>query len=874
MPDSVGFGGELGLLKAARVGGVRTPKVMTDGGLPPLVTPIPAALVVDTANNASPERLERSDESPVIGSGLDWPLAATVMGGTGALRIPLPLILAHMVAGGHSSADCGWRVSDAGRALPERRLSLDRCLATYLTHATDRLVETGVPVTRSIFAVPNAMPLADMSKVLQSTGRRVRLIWRPVAALIGAINSNPQAFDRLSEDSRVLVLYMGIDGFEATFLHVIRRAGEKGPELLVPGRLRVSSDSNVHRPLAGLLRWMRDRRTDGAHGGIGASWARAWLCSLSTTPSGLSAQDWLDGPWDKVEEASPDGPWGWFCQQVVEQRSALDYRIASEGFAREVVGLIRGSAPPSAVVLAGVFAHPDCDIVRQVLDALPNRCTCAHSTWSVAEGAAVFGWRESMQWATYSDYLPQMEICAERDGIPEWASVVDSEWIDAGTPFRNSTTGFKLRKPPAGATDRRVELAVAMEGHEFVRVTQDIVRFPEAATAGDVPLTIQIEVQAASGEPTVTAVPQGDISPVVLDWGIASCTGQTPDGYIQGLPRSFPPLESVKGAPWWSQRMNYRTVSYSGQVLTPRQFVELAVLPNVRRGAPSRELLAELRKHVIKRYWNRDRRHWESLVSSEGETQFHPEGMNELQQLLFSWLQSHLGPSNQLKPSVRRDVIKILAWTCFKSVAFERLIADRIESEVDWIHAAGNAIRSPGRGAAVIRNLGSRLRSQLLGTAPGDEVKRVNDPMKQLAWLLALRGGISQDVPSPEMKEIAESAFECAVNLEQHENLNVKFRWAIRCLLLCLMHRQHDSDFMDPTDELSRKMLRFCGKLYLRIGPKDDFAARIALEQGLRNVGPEASKPAVARDLQTFMEYLERRGSGSIIVESESDDDD
>jgi hypothetical protein len=33
------------------------------------------------------------------------------------------------------------------------------------------------------------------------------------------------------------------------------------------------------------------------------------------------------------------------------------------------------------------------------------------------------------------------------------------------------------------------------------------------------------------------------------------------------------------------------------------------------------------------------------------------------------------------------------------------------------------------------------------------------------------------------------------------------------------------------------------------------------------------SKPTVARDLQTFIEYLERRGSGSIIVESEEDDD-
>jgi hypothetical protein len=120
------------------------------------------------------------------------------------------------------------------------------------------------------------------------------------------------------------------------------------------------------------------------------------------------------------------------------------------------------------------------------------------------------------------------------------------------------------------------------------------------------------------------------------------------------------------------------------------------------------------------------------------------------------------------------------------------------------------------------------------------------------------------------MHALVASVFQCAVNLEQSDNLAVKFRWAVRCMLLCLMHRRKDPEFLDPTCDLARKMLRFCGKLYLRIGPDDEFAQKIARELHLkREASRDSVKALVARDLRTFIGYLERRGTGSIIVEDD-----
>jgi len=875
MPSSVGLDAELGLVMPSCAIGELAPQLLSNSEVGALVPKVLPAIVIDPMGRiGSTERLERPDESPLIGSGIDWPLPATIMGGAGVLRVPLALMLTHLVAPSTDTSNQRWRVSQGSWRTSAETARLDRLIASYLIHATDRLRESGSLIGRTIFAVPNATPLSVMTQILNVTGSKGRLIWRPVAALIAAIHSQPEVFETVREEDRTLVLHMGIDGFEATILHALRRTGTHGPELIVPGRPKQSQSTNVHRPLAGLLRWLRDRRIDAADGDIAQAWARAWLCEIMIDGDGVHATDWMSGPWDQLERASGEGAWGWFSRQVTDGRTTEVYRAEAAGFCEDVIRMISGTSQLRAVVFSGGFASLDCDLVKRIISVCPRQCAVIRRAWSVGEGAALFGWREKMGWATYSDYLPQMDLCVERDGVPEWAAVVESDWIDAGTPYQNRQTGFKLRKPSAGTTDRRVELAVAMEGYEHVRVTQDVVRFPDRVRSDDVPLTIEIEVQAASGEPRVTAMPDGDISPVVLDWAIATSTQKTRQEYLAALPRSFPPLEAVRGARWWFRPVQYRTMSLHGQPVPPKQYVESLILPAIRRGDIDRVRLADFRKHVIRRTWNRQDLIWEAIVSSEGQVQLHQDVLDELHTHLLSWLKDHIDPQNQEEKLIRRDVIKVLAWTSVKSGAFEQLIARRINTEKDWIHAIGNAIRSPRYGAVVMKQLGSHLSHQVRATRQGDEISKINDPLKQLSWLMALRVGITSEVPSEDMESIAQAAFDCAVNLEQHDNLSVKFRWAVRCMLLCLMHRQHDPEFLDPASDLARKMLRFCGKLYLRIGPVDEFARRIArnLHLGVDLMGPQTN-PAVARDLQTFIEYLERRGSGSIIVEADDDDD-
>jgi hypothetical protein len=311
-----------------------------------------------------------------------------------------------------------------------------------------------------------------------------------------------------------------------------------------------------------------------------------------------------------------------------------------------------------------------------------------------------------------------------------------------------------------------------------------------------------------------------------------------------------------------------------GEAVTPKQFVNSELLPGLRRGMVDRERLGEFRRHIIRRNWNRDAGVWDALTSTDGEVQLHQDVLDELRDGLFEWLKRHVDPHGQEQRYIRRDVIKVLAWSGFKSAAFEHLIMQRLKRERDWIHAVGNGIRAPGRAAVAMSYLGGLLEQQLDAVPPGEVITRINDPLKQLSWMLAQREGITSDIASDDMLAISTAAFGCAVNLAKHGSLAVKFRWAVRCMLLCLMRRQHDREFLDPSSDLARKMMRFCGKLYLRVGPTDDLAQRLAREF---HVGISESdrdpKPPVARDLRTFIEYLERRGTGSIIVESDDDDD-
>jgi hypothetical protein len=872
--DSVGLSGELGLLASAVVSGDRVPRIDKDSNLQDLVAPVPPALVFDAVGSARHNRIERAGESPVAGLGLDWPPEATICGGAGCRRVPLALLTAFVAHSHNGEKSAGWPIVGARHGETSETLPHEVAIGSYLARCADRVKERYAKCQRVIAPVANATPLRAMTQVLKASGGRARLIWRPVAALISAIEHNKEQFARLDETDHALVVYMGIDGYEATLLHVISRSGANGPELVVPGRPRLTSQVNVHSGLAGVLAWMADRGVGVLDGDLAQSWARTWACMVGVTDCGVTASDLVIGPWDHIDHVTGGGAWEWFGKTVRAGDCDSESRRAVTSFVDSAASLIASTKSIKVVVLAGSQCDPDSSRVAPVLRRIPRGCDVIHRTWAVPEGAAIFGWREAKRWATYSDYLPQLEICVERAGVPEWKSVVESEWIDAGTPYRNTQGGFKLAKPPFGQSDRIVDLAVTMEGDPHVRKTQDRVVFPLESRGEDVPLTIEIEVQAASGEPRVTAVPDGDISSVVLDWGLAQSTGQTKEAYLDSLPRSFPPIESVRAAPWWHRPTKYRTISVSGRVYAPKEYIEATIMPGLRQGRLVLDALKRVRTHAIRRSWNRDDHVWEALVSSEGKAQLYQPVIDELQDRLFRWLLANVVPRDQDTKLKWRDVIKVLAWTSFSHKAFEQLIVDGLSRQADWIHAVGNGIRTPSIASKAIRHLSAQLENQFGLASPTTPIRNINNPLKQLAWLLALRNGITSGMRSEDMQEVVEQAFKCACQLREQGNVNIMFRWAMRCMVLSLRHRQHDIEFLDPSSDAAKRMLHFCRKLYLAIGPEDEFAKSI-VEGGIaRPPRTLEQRPQVARDIKTFIEYLNRRGTGSIIIEGDDDDDD
>jgi hypothetical protein len=869
--DSVGLSAELGLLGPSLVIGERAPRREHDEVLTQLAPPVPPALVIDTLGpRGCTYRIEDGFETPVVGIGIDWPHSATLYGGAGSRRLPLPLLIARSSESPMGTAGDHWSVGSGRQQLHVDSVPHEVAVGHYLAQCAERLAAHRPTYQRMVFPVPNAMSLRAMTAILKSAGNRARLIWRPVAALISAIDHSTETFEPLSEDDHVLVLYMGVDGYEATLLHVICRSGDCGPVLRVPGRPRVTRQVNVQSCMAGVLQWMSNRGVKALGRDVSQAWARSWGCKIEMTDGGLKAADWMDGPWDPARQVSGSGGWAWFANAVQRDDCDRECQRAVSAFAESVASLMRSTRALKAIVLAGSQSGADSAVVASILRQAPRGISVVRQPWAVQEGAAIFGWREVKRWATYSDHLPQLDLCVERAGVPTWMSVVDSSWIDAGTPYRNEQGGFRLAKPPVGKLDRVVDLAVTMEGDPHVRETKDLVRFPSGAAREDVPLTIQIEVQAATGEPRVTAIPEGDIAPVVLDWALATSTQMTPEEYLESIPRSFPPNEAIRAAPWWHQPFKYKTVSANGRTYTPKQYVELEVLSRPWTGRLPPESLKVVRTHVIRRSWNKDDRVWEALTSSDGKVQLYQPVMDELQDRLFRWLLTHPSPRDQDTRKKWRDVVKILAWTSFKNDTFEGLVADGLGRQADWIHAIGHALRSPACAATAIRYLSGQLQTRIELASPSTPIKGINNPLKQLAWLLALRNGITAATPSDVMADIADQAFQCACRLKEHDNLNIMFRWSMRCLVLCLVHRQHDSEFLDPSSNLAKRMLHFCRELYLAVGPDDEFAEEIVEEGVARPLQPSIPRPQVARDVKTFIEYLNRRGRGSIIV----DDDD
>ncbi len=872
-----GIGTEWGFARCWFATGPDRPK-----NLVPLYSPgsvLPALLIdpVRSTRGQPVTMVESAGEWPLLGTGMDWPPGASFAKHLGSLRIPLALMLANLGYDekGISSnlrLAADWRVhlSDGSQC------SLDPCTVIGRYGAASEgelsLRRSGKP-ERLVFSVPNATTHHEMSAILRSAGGRVRLIWRPVAALLAALDDKTQAIPPTNEDDQVLVLHAGPDGYEASLLHVLLSQGRAGPQLRVPGRPRFTPGrTNVRSAAVGLARLFKDRLE--AHGSLslGETWARVWG-SVEGAKGSTMLHPGIAGPWDVVEGPHFEGPLGGFSTLT---RSDLGewYSASARAFRSECREMLTARPRVKAVILSGQFSARSDPLIESLIADAPGTPVLICAQDGQPRGAAIFGARESAHWATYMDYLPQMSLLTERNGEPEWTSVVDAQWVDAGEPLSKEVSGFKLRKPARDEVARVIHMAASVEGHETVRCTKDVIAFPASVADVDVPLSIRVEVQAATGEPQLIAVPGVELEELRLDWGKAEETHKTQAEYIASLPRAFPPLEPVLPASEWHIATKFHLIRMDDEAVTPCEYIERA-LPKLARGRDVADLLRVIRTHVIRRRWNAESKSWSALVGSEGKPSSKPGVIKELHGVLCE----HLNPPGSMPRSnsawPQRDVLKILAWTYCRRSDFVSMVR---ESVVDWklngpasayINTVGCGMDEPEVMAAAIECITRELAAKLDRSQPGKKFTGVTNLARHLSWLVSRERDGTKLLSASEVTDCMERLRECLELMHRDHGYKVMFRFTLRAFLLLLMHRRHMPEFLDPDGPEVRRYERLLKSILA------DVKRMIELEvPDRRRAHAQPPHQRVVLDLECTIDYLRRRGTGSIIVEDGSEEEE
>jgi hypothetical protein len=272
---------------------------------------------------------------------------------------------------------------------------------------------------------------------------------------------------------------------------------------------------------------------------------------------------------------------------------------------------------------------------------------------------------------------------------------------------------------------------------------------------------------------------------------------------------------------------------------------------------------------MIKRKWNREGEGWSAICDDSGNPQINPEILNQFRVSIWDRLQRRINDPED-------DIIKILGFSAFDNTEFENAIIQRLTERMNlergrvprdrrrpgpWMYAVGGAIRSSENARIAIKLLVEAIDNRVQTAQINGALTVVNDPLKQLSWLMAHRPNATRDLTNNEAETAVRSFFNCARQLYQQGNVRIMFRWSIRCVALALRRRSFDHAFLDPGSQLAKDILRFCEAVGERLGIA---GAMPGVTENVRN--------QTRRDLKTFIEYVNRQGHGSIIVDDDEDD--
>jgi hypothetical protein len=437
---------------------------------------------------------------------------------------------------------------------------------------------------------------------------------------------------------------------------------------------------------------------------------------------------------------------------------------------------------------------------------------------AIAKGAALYASRRARQWATYLDELPPVEIVVQSQGGARWKHLLKESHYDAGTPVEIKLDHFYLN-----AGERQILLPVYV--HEFGEDTPDVlaskVEF-QHATRNKTGVEVVVEIEAATGLPVVRATVHGDLNETAeVDWvndRVSAHTGMTKAGYLDSLPRAFPPIEVRIAGHWWVMGGRYKTASlvgidsneYTGDQLAAR-------LPQLFAAGEDQfetGLTAFLRLAKKKERCPTSLA-WLAATDSEGRNSRSSALENAATTLYDAvrrkWLDQKL--SNNAGQALAALCWGDRAWVCHLLGESKSICS--IGERHYIIAGLGACVSEECEMAGAVEALACRIRSNLQSASQrGTDPKGVGT-LSALGNLLSLRAEAMKEVADRTALQLADDVSEFIERSLNGGGFKTKFQSCLRTMVYLTRRRAYQSDFLAADSQAFTKIVKSCARVYI-----------------------------------------------------------
>ncbi len=751
------------------------------------------------------------------GSAEMWPPEAKIGSDCGSGRFPL----AAAWTGRIEDRVWSWKVDGETRELH----SLDAIATTVSAFA-----QRNARGRSNAIVIPNDFKQREQQKLIDvclTSGVDAALLWLPVAAALAWLDDHQESLpDPKLQPSGSLalpVVHADWGRVNCCTIHLVPYEDKHGTRW-VPARQRPTvSDWNIHG-----FGWNDVTSCDEAN--IESAWKQCFIAKNQTFSNGLT-----DGHQNLLDRVT-----GW----TIDQRS----RLQVDGALAKHLATI--DSPVSAIFVGdfadAVAAGPDVNqqcrrITENGTANVPVVAAGIAGEDLLARGASIFARDRAEGRTSYLDTLPDLELFVDRNHQYDWLSLLggSDQFVPGGQQWElpNPIEGLALRR---GATS--IKLVVAHDEYPGVRELQVTLDRPAEQRLA---ATLNVSATPAQGNAKLrlVTVAQGSIPSrsILANWDrmqpVLDHEGKSVDKatFLKMQPRAYPELFPRR----WSH------AKWRAAIPTAQKIIRRV------RDEPVDSIIKDdwSITHLKDRLLAKDQSQTPfdaTAIGSDFKAPFDQATLAALGVSLLKLWQS----SKHLQSASVSTVVRALGYLSVENKEFDDWLAanlgNRFRDRQAVLHASGLAMRAPSNIATLF---------DFVFFANGRSVSPGANELKAISQVLRYRTDATQSIDSRKCERVIQSCLGIFERGMDRGGGGYPFRWASLIIVYMLRRRMFDFDFLDPQQDIA-------------IEAKELFRTAIQRHQQrlLRPMGGSVDLPAA---LQQMINYIDRKGSGDILMASE-----